>query len=83
MSCGRILIGGVPIDRVQQGALRSLIAYVPQDPSMFHRSIADSIRVGRPEATDADVRRAAALAQAAEFIEALPEGYATWLANGA
>ncbi len=74
---GRILIGGVPIDSVPQGALRSLIAYVPQDPSMFHRSIADNIRVGRPAATDADVRRAAALAHAAEFIEALPEGYAT------
>lgn len=77
VSQGRILIGGVPIDSVPQGALRSLIAYVPQDPSMFHRSIADNIRVGRPAATDADVRRAAALAHAAEFIEALPEGYDT------
>ncbi len=74
---GRILVGGIPIDSVPQGALRSLIAYVPQDPSMFHRSIADNIRVGRPEATEADVRRAAALAHATEFIEALPEGYDT------
>ncbi len=77
VNAGRILIGGVPIDSVPQGALRALIAYVPQDPSMFHRSIADNIRVGRPDATDKDVRRAAALAHAAEFIEALPEGYGT------
>ena len=44
---------------------------------MFHRSIADNIRVGRPDATDAEVRRAADLAHAAEFIEALPDGYET------
>jgi len=50
---------------------------VPQDPSMFHRTIADNIRVGRPEAADADVRRAAGLAHAAEFIETLPAGYET------
>ena len=54
-----------------------VIGYVPQDPSMFHRSIADNIRVGRPGATDAEVRRAARLAHAAEFIEALPAGYET------
>ena len=44
---------------------------------MFHRTIADNIRVGRPDATDADVRRAASLAHAAEFIEALPAAYQT------
>ena len=65
----------MPIDRVPQAALRTMIAYVPQDPSMFHRSIADNIRVGRPDATDAEVRRAAELAHAAEFIAALPDGY--------
>ena len=74
---GEILIGGQPIHRVPQAALRNAIGYVPQDPSMFHRSIADNIRFGRPEASDADVRRAARLAHAAEFIEALPEGYGT------
>jgi ATP-binding cassette subfamily B protein len=74
---GEILIGGQPIDRVQQSALRSAIGYVPQDPSMFHRTIADNIRFGRPDASDADVRRAAYLAHAAEFIEALPAGYQT------
>ena len=74
---GQILIGGQPIDRVPQSALRSVIGYVPQDPSMFHRSIADNIRFGRPDATDAEVRQAARLAHAAEFIEALPAGYQT------
>jgi ATP-binding cassette subfamily B protein len=74
---GEILVGGQRIDLVQQGALRRAIAYVPQDPAMFHRSIGDNIRVGRPEANDAAVREAARLASAAEFIEALPQGYAT------
>jgi len=74
---GDILIGGQPINRVPQASLRRMIAYVPQDPSMFHRSIADNILIGRPGASEADVRRAAALAHAAEFIERLPAGYAT------
>jgi ATP-binding cassette subfamily B protein len=74
---GAILLGGQPIDRVRQSDIRNAIAYVPQDPSMFHRSIADNIRVGRPAATDDEVRRAARLAHAAEFVEALPGGYDT------
>jgi ATP-binding cassette subfamily B protein len=74
---GQILIGGQPIQRVPQTTLRSAIGYVPQDPSMFHRSIADNIRFGRPDATDAEVRRAARLAHATEFIESLPDGYQT------
>jgi ATP-binding cassette, subfamily B, bacterial len=74
---GEIRIGGLPIHEVPQAALRRTIAYVPQDPSMFHRSIADNIRFGRPEATDIEVRMAARLAHAAEFIEALPDGYET------
>ncbi len=74
---GEILVGGQRIDQVPQASLREVIAYVPQDPSMFHRSIADNIRIGRPEATDEDVTRAAHLAHASEFIEMLPEGYRT------
>ncbi len=77
IEAGAILIGGQSIAQMPQASLRSLIAYVPQDPSMFHRSIADNIRVGRPGATDAEVRRAAQLAHAAEFIDALPAGYST------
>jgi ATP-binding cassette subfamily B protein len=74
---GLVLVGGQPIDRIRQAELRKVIAYVPQDPSMFHRSIADNIRVGRPGASDEAVRRAARLAHAAEFVEALPNGYYT------
>ena len=74
---GEILIGGQPIERVPQADLRRTIAYVPQDPAMFHRSIADNIRVGRPGASDEAVCEAARLAHAADFIEALPNGYST------
>jgi ATP-binding cassette subfamily B protein len=74
---GEIAVGGQRIDRVPQAALRMVIGYVPQDPSMFHRTIADNIRVGRPGATDAEVRHAAKLAHASEFIEVLPAGYQT------
>ncbi len=74
---GAILLGEHRIDEIPQAALRRSIAYVPQDPSMFHRSIADNIRIGRPDATDDEVRRAAKLAHAAEFIEVLPLGYET------
>jgi ATP-binding cassette subfamily B protein len=74
---GQILVGGQPIADVSQSSLREVIAYVPQDPAMFHRTIADNIRFARPRATDEEVRRAAALAHAAEFIQSLPDGYAT------
>ncbi len=77
LDAGQILIGGQPIDQVPQSALRRAVAYVPQDPAMFHRTIADNIRFGRPEASDDDLRRAARQACAAEFIEALPDGYQT------
>ena len=77
VQAGAILVGGQPVDEVPQSALRALIGYVPQDPSMFHRSIADNIRVGRPGASDTDVRRAAEVAHAAEFIDGLPAGYET------
>jgi ATP-binding cassette subfamily B protein len=74
---GAILLGGHRIDGISQENLRSAIAYVPQDPAMFHRSIADNIRIGRPGADDSEVYEAARLAHAAEFIEALPAGYTT------
>ena len=74
---GQILVGGQSIADISQSSLREVIAYVPQDPAMFHRTIADNIRFARPEATDEEVRRAAALAHAAEFVESLPDGYDT------
>jgi ATP-binding cassette subfamily B protein len=77
LESGEILLGGQRIDRISQADLRAAIGYVPQDPAMFHRSIADNIRIGRPGARDEEVRQAAVLAHAAEFIEALPANYDT------
>jgi ATP-binding cassette, subfamily B, bacterial len=77
LEAGRILIGGQDIARLRQADLRSLIAYVPQDPVMFHRSLRDNIRFGRLDASDDEVRAAAEAAHAAEFIEELPDGYDT------
>ena len=74
---GRILIGGQDISRLRQADLRSLIAYVPQDPAMFHRSLRDNIAFARPDATDAEIRRAAEAAHVTEFADALPEGFDT------
>ncbi|MBX3226458.1 MAG: ABC transporter ATP-binding protein [Labilithrix sp.] len=77
VQAGAIEIGGQDIAKVPQAQLRELVASVPQDPAMFHRTIAENIRFGRPSATDEEVRRAAELAYAATFIEALPDGYDT------
>jgi len=74
---GRILVGGQDITRLSQADLRALIAYVPQDPVMFHRTIADNIGFGRPGAGLADIRAAADAAHVSEFVEALPQGYDT------
>jgi ATP-binding cassette subfamily B protein len=74
---GRILIGGQDIRALRQADLRNLIAYVPQDPAMFHRSLRDNIAFARPGATEAEIRAAAQAAHVAEFVEALPDGYDT------
>ncbi|MET9892650.1 ABC transporter ATP-binding protein [Streptomyces sp. NPDC006465] len=74
---GRILIGGQDISKVRQADLRSLIAYVPQDPAMFHRTLRDNIAFARPDAGDAEIRRAAEAAHVTEFADALPDGFDT------
>ncbi|MBX6387158.1 MAG: ABC transporter ATP-binding protein [Microbispora sp.] len=74
---GRILIGGQDISRLRQADLRGLIAYVPQEPAMFHRSIRDNIAFARPGATDAEIMRAARAAHVTEFVESLPDGFDT------
>ncbi|MER5449832.1 ABC transporter ATP-binding protein [Streptomyces sp. NPDC002764] len=74
---GRILIGGQDISRMRQADLRGLIAYVPQDPAMFHRTLRDNIAFARPDATDAEIRRAAEAAHVTEFADALPHGFDT------
>src|SRR4029077_9160573 len=65
---GRILIGGQDITGVTQESLRAAIAVVPQDISLFHRSIMDNIRYGRPDASDAQVAEAIGAANCSEFI---------------
>src|SRR6266404_4454415 len=74
---GRILLGGQDIARVTQESLRSAVAVVPQDISLFHRSIMENIRYGRPDASDADVHAAIVAANCDAFIKNLPEGVAT------
>jgi ATP-binding cassette subfamily B protein len=73
---GHIAIDGQNISQVTQESLREAIAVVPQDISLFHRSIMENIRYGRPTATDAEVLRAA-IAARCDFVETLPEGLAT------
>jgi ATP-binding cassette, subfamily B, bacterial len=74
---GRILIGGQDVARVTQESLRAAIAVVPQDISLFHRSIMENIRYGRPDASDAEVFEAIVAANCKQFIETLPDGAAT------
>ncbi|WP_338709531.1 ABC transporter ATP-binding protein [Streptomyces virginiae] len=74
---GRILIGGQDISRLRQADLRSRLAYVPQDPAMFHRTLRDNIAFARPDATEAEIRRAAEAAHVTEFADALPDGFDT------
>src|SRR6516164_8749359 len=74
---GRILIGGQDISKLRQSDLRSLIAYVPQDPAMFHRTLRDNIAFARPDATDAQIHQAAEAAHVTEFVGALPDGFDT------
>ncbi|WP_405422017.1 ABC transporter ATP-binding protein [Streptomyces erythrochromogenes] len=74
---GRIMIGGQDISRLRQADLRSRLAYVPQDPAMFHRTLRENIAFARPGATEAEVRRAAEAAHVTEFADALPDGFDT------
>jgi ATP-binding cassette subfamily B protein len=76
VQAGRILIDGQDVRRVTQESLREAIGVVPQDISLFHRSMLDNIRYGRPDASDDEVLEAA-IAARCDFIEALPEGIHT------
>jgi ATP-binding cassette subfamily B protein len=74
---GRILIDGQDIAHVSQGSLRRAIAVVPQDPALFHRTIAENISYARPDATQDEVVLAAKRARAHDFIAGLPKSYDT------
>lgn len=74
---GAILLDGHAIAGMRQADVRRAISYVPQEPLLFHRTLRENIAYGRPDATQAEIKRAARRAHAAEFIERLPEGYDT------
>ena len=74
---GTIRIDGQDIAGVQQASLRRQIALVPQEPTLFHRTLAENIAYGRPGASAAEIEQAARLAHAHEFIVRQPKGYAT------
>lgn len=74
---GRILIDNQDIAKVTQTSLRASIAYVPQEPMLFHRSLHENIAYGRPEASIKEVQAIAKMAHADEFISRLPAGYDT------
>jgi ATP-binding cassette, subfamily B, bacterial len=76
-NAGTISFDGVPLREADPFALRQRIALVPQDTAIFAASVAENIRFGRPDASDAEVARAAELALASEFVSRLPEGFAT------
>jgi ATP-binding cassette subfamily B protein len=78
-SSGTIRFDGVPVREADLFALRRRIALVPQDAVVFAASVADNIRFGRPQASDAEVEHAAELALATEFVRYLPLGFATVL----
>jgi ATP-binding cassette subfamily B protein len=77
IDAGEILIDGQNIAALAQDDLRRHIAYIPQEPLLFHRSIRENIAYGKPDASDEEIREAARKAYAEEFIDKLPEGYDT------
>ena len=74
---GEILVDGQNVADITQTSLRRQIAYVPQEALLFHRTIAENIAYGRPDATREEIREAARAANALEFIERLPQGFDT------
>ena len=74
---GKITIDGQDISEVTQASLRAKIAYVPQEPLLFHRSVRENIAYSRPDATDAEIEEAAKKAGAYDFIVGLKDGFDT------
>ena len=74
---GQVLLSGVPLDRVRFSSLRSRVVMVPQDGFLFDASIADNVRYGRLDATDAEVEQAFAALGLTDWVEQLPDGVRT------
>lgn len=79
---GAILLDGVDIREMTQEALRSKIGFIPQKALLFTGSITENLRFGKEDATDEEIKRAVEIAQAADFIEGLPEGYDAYISQG-
>jgi subfamily B ATP-binding cassette protein MsbA len=82
VTSGAVRIDGADVRRVTLASLRDAIAYVAQEAPLFDDTIAANIRMGRPDATDAEIASAAEAAAAAGFIAALPDGYDTRVGPG-
>jgi ATP-binding cassette subfamily B protein len=74
---GRVAVDGVPVGELSFGSLRGAIGYVGQDTFLFDGTVADNLRYGAPDASDAELRAAAELAEAHAFVADLPHGYDT------
>ncbi|MEI7765391.1 MAG: ABC transporter ATP-binding protein [bacterium] len=79
LTSGKITIDGIDINNMTQENLRELIAFVPQDPTLFHRTLMENIRYGKRDATNDEVIRAAHLAHCDKFIDLLPQGFETFV----
>jgi ABC-type multidrug transport system fused ATPase/permease subunit len=77
VSAGRVTLDGADVRAVKLNSLRRAIGVIPQDPFLFSTTVRENIAFGTPQATDEEIARAARLAQAQEFVEALPDGYDT------
>lgn len=82
VNAGRVLVDGIDVRELRQQDLRARIGYVPQKTVLFSGTVASNLRFGNETATDDELRHAAAVAQAADFIDAMPEGYASPVAQG-
>ena len=82
VTAGRITLDGADLRHVTLASLRDAIAYVGQETMLFDASVAANIRMGRPDASDAEIAHAAEAAAAAAFVAALPEGYETRVGTG-
>ncbi len=79
---GEILINGANVRDHKLETLRTIVGVVPQKALLFSGTVAENLRWGREDASDEDLKRAAGIAQAAEFIEKMPDGYDTYIAQG-
>jgi len=76
---GKIFIDGQDISKITQDSLWKNVSLVPQDPILFHRTLMENIRYGKPDATDEEVFEASKIAHCSEFINSLPNGYDTYV----